>query len=513
MNAPARRRPAHARFALLGCLLIALTALLAVPAAHAAIGGPVILGGDDMTDHGGLDSAGDPQDGWLYLQRAIENVSPKVQRPNDGFIAALGSSDSTYEYGGDAGAAIHHAAAKAGLPVQYFDGPEQMEAFFAGLQDGTLKPRIIWVAGTDSSNNLDACSDEEGGEYYALSVAQTEGQVLIDNAAAIDAFVNSGGGLISHGTCYDWLAALLPNAQAVHYESYGSNDLYFTPDGSAAFPTLTEDDINAGPWHSYFDGDLGGLKVLVRSSYLQNEAGDDVPVIIGGDGVSLTQRQTDLQVRMADDPDPVVVDGELTFALSVGNNGPVDATNVVLTDELPAGVTFVRANASQGACEGSGPVTCSLGTIAAGQTAVVTVVVRPGAAGRITNVARVTGDQPDPDASNNEARGETDIGERVVAGQRTCADNRDFTFRPHAAPGSRVVRARAWVNGKLVLDRRKRNIRRFEISGVPQAAGTIVKVIVNHSNGTKITSYRVYSECGKSVPTYKIKRRKSRSRR
>jgi hypothetical protein len=43
---------------------------------------------------------------------------------------------------------------------------------------------------------------------------------------------------------------------------------------------------------------------------------------------------------------------------------------------------------------------------------------------------------------------------------------------------------------------------------VPQVAGTIVKVIVNHSNGAKITSYRVYSECGKSVPTYKIKRGK-----
>jgi uncharacterized repeat protein (TIGR01451 family) len=201
---------------------------------------------------------------------------------------------------------------------------------------------------------------------------------------------------------------------------------------------------------------------------------------------------------------------ELTYALTVTNNGPNQATNVTITDDLPLGTTFVRTNSESGSCEGTGPVVCNVGTLEPGQSRVVALVATASGAGTITNVARVAGEQPDPDTSNNEASADTAV--TPVAAE--CPDNRAVRFRTHHAPGSRIVRARAFVNGEEVVDKqtKKGDIKKFRIkrSDIPREAGTIVKIILNHSNGTKVTSVRVYGKCGKSVPTYKIKRRKKK---
>jgi hypothetical protein len=101
---------------------------------------------------------------------------------------------------------------------------------------------------------------------------------------------------MSHGSEFGWLQALIPGIIVV--DDGSSDDLYFTPEGLDALPALSESDINAGPWHSYFTGDLGGLDVLVRSSDISTCGGEvlamavqeceDAPVIIGGSQVSIT---------------------------------------------------------------------------------------------------------------------------------------------------------------------------------------------------------------------------------
>ena len=498
------RAPRLGKLAILTCLLFAFSAT----SAAAQVGGPVILGGDDMPDHGSHNGTDNLQ-GWLYLQRAVENVMPNVKRANNnGKIAALGSAEGD----GDAGNAIENAAAEAGVGVDYYNGAAAIDQFFADLASGATNPAMIWIAGDSSGGDLDNCSGPA-----------TEGQELIDNAPAIDSFVNSGGGLISHGVCYEWLQSLLPNAEV--YESGDSGDLYFTAEGSSAFPGLTVADINAGPWHNHFQGDLGGLEVLVRSADVHTEdypqaafsaagqtAGTDAPVIIGGAGVSLTQGPADLAITKGDEPDPIGVGDELTYSLTVTNNGPDEATNVVVTDDLPAGVTFERTNTSQGSCTGTGPVTCNLGRIASGSAVAIGIVVRPTGPGTITNVARVSGDQPDPESGNNEGRTDTNVLAPAAPGEPSmCSDNRPFLFRTHHAPGHRVKRARAWVNGEKVLDRKsKKNIARFRIPRQPQVAGTVVKIVLKHTTGTKITSLRIYNECGKTKPTFKVKRKKSK---
>ena len=257
------------RLMLLAAAFVAL--LTWTGSAAAALGGPVIIGGDDLTDHGERDSStGDLIDGWLYLQRALENVSPKVVKPNDGSVAALGSSASTSSCC-DAGAAIGFAAAKAGLTVTYYDDDTGIEAFFDALAAGTATPRIIWISGTGAGNDIES---------------QEEADALTNNATAIADFVNAGGGLVSHGSEYGWLFALLPGLSDVGGGSSG--DLYLTPAGAAAFPGVTEENVNAGPWHNHFEGNFGGLEVLVRSSnVLDSQTDEDAAVVLGGASVTL----------------------------------------------------------------------------------------------------------------------------------------------------------------------------------------------------------------------------------
>ena len=181
-----------------------------------AVAGPVILGGDDLTQHGQVNAAGEPQQGWLYIQRALSNISPNVTRPNDNSVAALGSSAAAATNDGDAGAGIGVAAPRAGLGVNYYDGAPAINDFFAKLRDGQLRPRIIWLSGTEATNDLGSCSG-------------TENEAVAKNAALIDDFVSNGGGLMSHGTCYTWVTSLLPGLQTV--DSGATDDLYFTPEG------------------------------------------------------------------------------------------------------------------------------------------------------------------------------------------------------------------------------------------------------------------------------------------
>ena len=89
----------------------------------------------------------------------------------------------------------------------------------------------------------------------------------------------------------------------------------------------------------------------------------------------------------------------MTYTITVTNNGPDAATGVLLTDTLPAGVTFVSA--SSGCTEVSGVVTCDIGALAKSAHAMVEIVVTTTGAGTMTNTAAVAGNQGDPDEGNN----------------------------------------------------------------------------------------------------------------
>src|SRR5262249_33945410 len=100
-------------------------------------------------------------------------------------------------------------------------------------------------------------------------------------------------------------------------------------------------------------------------------------------------------------PRPNVGD-TIAYTVTAANHGPNDATGVTLTDLLPAGLTFVSSSA--GAAYDSTTGLWTVGTIADGGNAVLTVLATVAGPQPLLNTATIShADQFDPDPNNNTA--------------------------------------------------------------------------------------------------------------
>lgn len=123
------------------------------------------------------------------------------------------------------------------------------------------------------------------------------------------------------------------------------------------------------------------------------------------------QELADLAITKSDSPDPVGIGHELTYLLTVTNNGPSTASNVVVEDVLPARLIPVEVTPSQGACvigtpgDPADPLSCNLGTLNVGASATVTIVALVGGGEcdvhPIFNNAKTYSDHPDPNNGDN----------------------------------------------------------------------------------------------------------------
>ena len=98
----------------------------------------------------------------------------------------------------------------------------------------------------------------------------------------------------------------------------------------------------------------------------------------------------DLSITKTLVPGPLVRGDRANFTITVTNNGPDVATNVVVTDVLPSSLSFISATPSQGTCSGTTTITCSLGSIANGGTATIALAVQMNSDGNVTNTASVS---------------------------------------------------------------------------------------------------------------------------
>lgn len=131
---------------------------------------------------------------------------------------------------------------------------------------------------------------------------------------------------------------------------------------------------------------------------------------------------SDLSMVKTSTPNPVQVNSTLTYTLTVTNDGPDEATGVTVTDILPASFTIGTITPSQGTCNPlvGTTLTCNLGTIANGGNATVTIEATPTQTGVIANTAVVSGDQPDPDPTDNSSTESTTV--EGSAGEPSDAD-------------------------------------------------------------------------------------------
>jgi len=114
----------------------------------------------------------------------------------------------------------------------------------------------------------------------------------------------------------------------------------------------------------------------------------------------------DLSITASETPAPVRIGDELSYTLSVANDGPTAATAVSVVDTLPDGTTYVAASGAGWACANAGQqVTCTRATLGASSSApaITITAAAPAIAGNITNTAAVSSLTSDPDLANNTA--------------------------------------------------------------------------------------------------------------
>jgi uncharacterized repeat protein (TIGR01451 family) len=131
------------------------------------------------------------------------------------------------------------------------------------------------------------------------------------------------------------------------------------------------------------------------------------------DGDTVTTRVTtaaDLALTKSDWMDPVTAGALVIYTLIVTNNGPSNATGVVLTDTLPTSMIFQTSTPGAPSCtHADGIVTCNLDSITSGSSTNVVIRVYSTLSGIFTNQAEVAANEPDPYAANNTASEETTV--------------------------------------------------------------------------------------------------------
>ncbi|MEO8477005.1 MAG: hypothetical protein ABI572_08140, partial [Actinomycetota bacterium] len=263
----------------------------------------------------------------------------------------------------------------------------------ADFGTGVAAKTVTAVAAADLSvTKTDSVDPVTAGNQltYTLNVANAgtspaTGVSLTDAVPAGTSFVSAtGGGTLSAGTVTWNLGTIASGASTSVTVTVAVNASRTTPLSNTANVTATSTDPDTS----------------------NNSATEATAVATSAD-LSLTK---------TDSPDPVGVGEDLTYTIGLTNSGPSNAQNVVITDTLPGAVTFVSATPTAGSCSRSGvTLTCSLGTVAAGATPSVTVVVRPnpGSEGTITNSASVTSTTSDPDTGDRTASAGTTVTPRA----------------------------------------------------------------------------------------------------
>ncbi len=181
-------------------------------------------------------------------------------------------------------------------------------------------------------------------------------------------------------------------------------DLRYTVDtiASLAISPVNSDNFTNGVWNGSVIVQQPATNVTLRA--------DDGLGHVGLSNPFNLAVQNDISLAILDSPNSVFLGTNLTYTLTVTNTGPTAATGVVVTNLLPPTVALVSATSSQGNCVQAGSVViCDLGTVPGGASATVNIVVHPGEAGAITNVATVTRSEADVLLGNNTASAVTRV--------------------------------------------------------------------------------------------------------
>lgn len=208
-----------------------------------------------------------------------------------------------------------------------------------------------------------------------------------------------------HGiTVYDPVAAQggnLPSGTSVevHSNNFAGNSAYGIFNGTTAGASETID-ANGNWWGSPSgpSGEGPGTGDAISENV-------DATTFLSGPQTACTA----LSITKTASPDPVAPGQQLTYTITVSNNGTGPASGVVVNDTLPGALTGVVTSGC--AEDPNGGSLCTLGTIAGGASAAYTITgtVSPSAPATLTNTATLSATGVPPDAFDDTATVQTTV--------------------------------------------------------------------------------------------------------
>jgi uncharacterized repeat protein (TIGR01451 family) len=182
-------------------------------------------------------------------------------------------------------------------------------------------------------------------------------------------------------------------------------------------PAVGSNDTVSCSWPALASGDnahftltvVAGDTPSVTNTAIVGSSSFDTNNINNSSGVTTTITPVADLTITKNGPTAVTAGNDITYTISVVNNGPTAASSVTITDTLPANTTFVSAGSTSGPAatcgESAGTVTCTIASFPNAATATLSFVfhVAPSATNgtQISNTANVSATTNDPNGGNN----------------------------------------------------------------------------------------------------------------
>jgi uncharacterized repeat protein (TIGR01451 family)/uncharacterized delta-60 repeat protein len=208
-----------------------------------------------------------------------------------------------------------------------------------------------------------------------------------------------GGNPVSHAnlTFSQNAGASLPQNSTITTGTY-------LPTAYAAMPLLLTNNAPKGPYPASLAGFAGIPANGTWSLFVVDEDTLDSGYISNGWSLNINtgvgvEEDSDLGLTVTSAPAFATLSNTLVYSVSVTNYGPAAATNIIITDTLPAGATYVSNSCS---CVGgtNGVLVYTVPTLAVGSGTSFSFSVIPTSLGYLTNIAVAIADQPDPNSNN-----------------------------------------------------------------------------------------------------------------
>lgn len=353
-----------------------------------------------------------PAAGWAFSGTLASPPPSVFSTPDDGITGADGEVTFQWTSVTQETATITEAP-QAGftlLPVTCVDEDDQPFTDFTAVPDGiqvTLDPteRIHCEFRNQADGFVDLAVEKDDGlvtadpgdtvtydiDYENLGSEGATGVVLTETVPVGTTFHAAGS--TAGWTCADGAPAGTTCELAIGNVGAGAS-------GSAAFAVTIASPVPPGTTVIDNTVTIGGNE---EESTTDNNSDDDETSVVG---------VIDLYVDKVDDPTSTTPGGTITYDVTYGNKAlaTTTATDVVLTETVPAHTTYVAAGSSAWSCADGAPAgtscTLAVGDLAPGADGSATFVVQvvdpvPAGVTQIDNTITVTGTGSELDPSDN----------------------------------------------------------------------------------------------------------------